>query len=211
MTLISNSNPQPQQWGEKEANQKANPNRMRHARMVKRAEDRLKSNLEGTDYLPVPEFEGLYFATKCGRVVSLKTGKILGAGSAPGRYVSVQLSKDGAKTKTHAHRIIAKTFLPPAVPGQEVNHKNGVKSDSRAENLEWVTRGQNIRHAYQTNLRQSGAGMYVLNRFGVAIVSEIHASKGKVSQHQLRKKFGMSRKYIRKIQKEEILTDITKS
>jgi hypothetical protein len=36
----------------------------------------------------------------------------------------------------------------PDDPKMDVNHKNGVKSDNRAENLEWMTRSQNKKHAH---------------------------------------------------------------
>ncbi len=47
------------------------------------------------------------------------------------------------------HRLVALAFLgPPPTPAHEVNHKNGIRSDSRVENLEWVTHLENINHSY---------------------------------------------------------------
>ena len=45
------------------------------------------------------------------------------------------------------HRIVAHAFLGVPAPGAEVNHLNGVKTDNRAANLEWVTSKGNKSHA----------------------------------------------------------------
>jgi hypothetical protein len=50
--------------------------------------------------------------------------------------------------KTSVHRLVAKAFCDGYFDGAQVNHKNGVRSDPRAENLEWVNQSQNIRHSF---------------------------------------------------------------
>lgn len=49
--------------------------------------------------------------------------------------------------------LIAKKFLPPALPGQtEVHHKDHDPSNNRLDNLEWVTREQNVQASWDNNL-----------------------------------------------------------
>lgn len=56
-----------------------------------------------------------------------------------------------------AHRLIALAFIPNPLGLPQINHKNGIKTDNRPENLEWATNQQNRDHAVANGLQSSGA------------------------------------------------------
>lgn len=71
----------------------------------------------------------------------------------PSGYWYKNLYNDQGKPKTfRVHRLIAKLFIENPLNKPYVNHKNGVKKDNRVDNLEWVTNGENVHHAYVTRL-----------------------------------------------------------
>lgn len=71
-------------------------------------------------------------------------------------YFNVALCRDG-KCKTFLlHRLVATAFLDRDNDSQNVNHRNGVKTDNRAVNLEWVTPSQNTQHALVNKLLPAG-------------------------------------------------------
>lgn len=114
----------------------------------------LKELLPGEEFRAV-DLNGRYRVSNYGRVISNAYGYnrlLKGQKDAMG-YLHYRLFFEGKAKLEKEHRLVAKAFIPVEENSfKEVNHKNGIKTDNRVENLEWVTRGENIRHAHRTGL-----------------------------------------------------------
>lgn len=115
-------------------------------------------------------FEGLYEITADGQVFSKKRMSCGRFGNASycieigGVFITQYLSsrgylwcdiyKAGKRHRLRMHRAVATHFLGAPEGSDElvVNHMNGIKTDNRVENLEWMTYSENTRHAYATGL-----------------------------------------------------------
>lgn len=104
--------------------------------------------------VPIHNFPG-YYITDSGDVYSRKTynnrnGRIskLKPIKTKNGYLRVCLWEEGRQSMALIHRLVAGAFIKNPANYQEVNHKNGIKSDNRANNLEWITHQENIKHAY---------------------------------------------------------------
>lgn len=86
-----------------------------------------------------------YFVSNLGAIKDLKdvirTPSLLRQG-----YLQVGLTSKGVRTKYLVHRLVAQAFIGNDENKDFVNHKNLLKNDNRAENLEWVTREENMGH-----------------------------------------------------------------
>lgn len=88
-----------------------------------------------------------YAATACGHIWSYKTEKRLVGKVDKNGYIIVNLrTQAGHKTYRRA-RLICEAYHGPCPYGYQVNHKNGVKSDDRPLNLEWVSASDNCKHS----------------------------------------------------------------
>ena len=67
----------------------------------------------------------------------------------------VGLWKNGQPKDFLFARVIAMTWVDGYEEGMTVNHKNGNRFDNRAENLEWLSLADNIRHGFETGLYHS--------------------------------------------------------
>ena len=89
-------------------------------------------------------YEGIYEVSDLGRVKSLnynhtETEKILKPGKNNRGYLHVYLCKDGHVKKFKVHRLVADAFIPNPNNLATVNHKDEVKTNNVASNLEWMS------------------------------------------------------------------------
>ena len=70
-------------------------------------------------------------------------------------YFALNLIKEGKSKTKYIHRLVAETFIDNPNSKDEVNHKDGNKLNNRIDNLEWVTRAENMQHAYKHGLSKS--------------------------------------------------------
>lgn len=106
-------------------------------------------------------YEGLYLVSSYGRVKSINNDIILKPIVQSNGYCHVGLH-NGSPRQFRLHRIVAENFIPNPEKKQQVNHKNGIKTDNRVINLEWCTPKENINHAYLNGLNKPT----MLGRFG---------------------------------------------
>lgn len=81
--------------------------------------------------------------------------RVLSPGLMSRGYHVVDLVIGNAVARTFSvHRVVAITFLGEHPDKHQVNHKNGVRTDNRLENLEWMTPSENIAHGFSSNGRK---------------------------------------------------------
>jgi hypothetical protein len=124
--------------------------------------------------VPVAGYEGFYSVTPDGAIIRhVRTARACGGAirvlpegtmtlfrHRVGYFRAVLTDAQGKRTNHFVHRLVATAFCFRPVGCNEVNHKDGIKTNNAATNLEWVTRSGNARHAIALGLtrmcRRSG-------------------------------------------------------
>lgn len=96
------------------------------------------------------------------------------------------------------HRLVAESFLGPRPEGIQIHHVNGIKTDNRVKNLQYVTPSENVLASYRSGERTSQNGRrYLSDRTYAKIISLWET--GFYSQVSLGKIFGLNNSTISKI------------
>lgn len=112
------------------------------------------------------KFEENYFISNLGRIKNAKTKRILKFKKNKNGYFKTNISINGKLKTVFPHRLVAEVFIPNLESKPQVNHINGIKTDNRVENLEWVTAEENMKHAYNHNL------LKIVNKKSICVIDK---------------------------------------
>lgn len=104
-------------------------------------------------FVMVPGYNDRYLVSNRGRIISLNSGSEMAQYVQKNGYSAVKLHTHNVKRTFLVHRLVASAFVPNPNGLSEVNHIDGDKLNNSADNLEWVTHSQNMRHSI-------GSGLY---------------------------------------------------
>lgn len=97
----------------------------------------------------IPGYEGLYQASSMGRIASIRYGfKLMALVRNPTGYLQVAFRVNNKIKRGMVHVFVAKTFLDQCEDCTQVDHINNIKFDNRVENLQWITRSDNMKNNY---------------------------------------------------------------
>lgn len=110
---------------------------------------------EGEEWRPVAGFDW-YDVSDFGRIRSWTgrggLGNVLSPRLDKDGYCRVNLRRHGETVTKRVNRLVAEAFILCPDPSLQVNHIDGDKTYNAVENLEWMTSGENTRHAHQMGL-----------------------------------------------------------
>lgn len=99
------------------------------------------------NWKPIAGTGNMYMVSNLGSVKGPK--KLLKPSPDRSGYLYVGIKTEAGYKRSAIARLVALTFLPPPDDSakKEVNHKNFDKANNSVDNLEWVTKQENLRHA----------------------------------------------------------------
>ena len=101
---------------------------------------------------PLKNFESTHLISNLGNVKCISTNKLLNILKHSRGYNAININVNKTKNHLLLHRLLAINFIDNPNNYTQVNHINGIKTDNRLENLEWITPSNNMKHAFKTGL-----------------------------------------------------------
>lgn len=114
---------------------------------------------------------------------------------------TVALDVNGKLRPVLIHRLVAVTFIDNPLNKPQVNHKNGIKTDNRVENLEWMTGSENCKHSFEIHLQDNRGSKNPISKLDETKVLEIRSKFRKriYTREMLGKEYGVKASTIKDI------------
>ena len=104
-----------------------------------------------------------YYITETGKIWSTYSNKYIKATRDKTGYYRIKITYP--IKKTHAlHRLVADAYLPNPCNYTQINHKDGNKGNNTAQNLEWCSASENVRHAWAHGLCENSRRLRIERR-----------------------------------------------
>lgn len=95
----------------------------------------------------IPETNNRYYASSKGDIYDTEMGRCVAQNKSKRGWMRCHYWSKGKRRTTGVHRLVMYAFY--GISKLEVNHINGIKTDNRIENLEYVTTQENCIHRSQ--------------------------------------------------------------
>lgn len=123
-------------------------------------------------------------------------------------YPCVKLTYKYKETVYKVHRLVAQAFIPNPENKPQVNHKDGNKKNFHADNLEWATGSENMRHAIDIlKIKRPKAELHYSSKITNKQALEIFNSKD--SPNNISLKYAVSANTVRDIKRGKNWNSVT--
>lgn len=160
--------------------------------------------------IDISKIEERYIIYKDGKIFDIKRNKYCKKMINKKGYHRVYLSN--IQKNIYVHRLVMCKYAP--VENEiylQVNHKNGIKTDNRFENLEWCTQSENQKHAFNNNLLSRKETKNSQNKLEIEEVKEIiQKLLDEVPINKIADEYGVSKSLISRIRTKRVWVDLTK-
>lgn len=152
-------------------------------------------------FVPIKGFESRFKISNTGKLLSMngkwKGDKIMPCSIGTSGYICCTLRDKPNIRIVRIHTLVAEHFLDKPYPTACVNHKDGNKLNNNVENLEWISIGENISHAFRIGLIDKKGEKHHMVKLTESKVREIRKLRKDGLTHQaISDKVNISRRHI---------------
>lgn len=123
--------------------------------------------MENEEWRPIPGTNGLAEVSNLARIRTLDRtyltargiervirGRVISQSVTRYGYAQSQIIVGGKFIRFRVHRAVAQAFVAGEFEGAEVDHLDGNKLNNRPDNLQWITKSENVKRAWATGLNR---------------------------------------------------------